>query len=65
MSKKKNDYPRMNMAFYDDNLEFCRAMAEEEHLSITQFVNQLIAHEKRKYKPEDWKQQAREGTYDV
>ena len=56
---KRND-PRMNMAFYGDNLDFCREMAWQKRMSITQYVNQLIAQEKRKYKPADWKQPAGE-----
>ena len=40
--------PRINLAFYDDHLDFCRAQARQNHQSITQFVNSLIAQEKAK-----------------
>lgn len=51
----------MNMTFYGDNLEFCREMADQNDLSVTQYVNQLISQEKRKHNPAEWKRPAGEG----
>lgn len=60
MPRKKRDDPRMNMTFYGDNLDFCREMADQNDLSITQYVNQLISQEKRKHDPAEWKRPAGE-----
>lgn len=61
MSKSRNgkparNDPRMNLAFYDDNLEFCQEMAWRNRLNTTQYINQLISAEKAKHDPADWKQ---------
>lgn len=55
----RND-PRMNLAFYDDNLEFCQEMAWRNRMNTTQYINQLISAEKAKHDPADWKQQKEE-----
>ena len=34
--------PRRTIAFYDDNLSFCQAEAQRKHLSVTQYINQLV-----------------------
>lgn len=57
----RND-PRMNMAFYGDNLAFCREMAWRNRQSITQYVNQLIAQEKEKHDPTEWNRQEGEES---
>ena len=57
MPRLKKNVPRMSMAFYDDHLEYCRVMAMKNNLSITQYVNQLIAKDKASHDPAEWKQQ--------
>lgn len=52
--------PRINIAFYDDHLEFCRAMALKSHQSVTRYVNCLIAQEKAKHNKSEW-----EGSADT
>lgn len=46
----RSRYPRINLAFYDDHLDFCREQALKQHLSITQYVNSLIAREQAQKK---------------
>lgn len=58
--KKKAPDPRINMAFYDDNLTFCQFASWKKRQSITQFVNALIEQEKAKYNKEDWEKFAEE-----
>lgn len=54
-TRSKKDVPRLTVAFYDDNMEFCKAIAQREHLSVTQLINRLISQEKAKHDPETWK----------
>lgn len=54
----RND-PRMNLAFYGDNLDFCREMAWKNRLNMTQYINRLIDAEKARVNPDDWKQPVR------
>lgn len=51
---KKPD-PRINMAFYDDNLEFLQYAAWKNHMSITQYVNLLVSKDKDNYARNEWK----------
>lgn len=51
----KRNEPRINMTFYDDNLEFLRHIAWVNHMSITQYVNQLVGKDKAKYDSSLWK----------
>lgn len=53
-SEVKRQDPKMNLAFYDEHLAFCRAMARKKHLSVTQYVNGLIAEEMRKHEQIEW-----------
>lgn len=45
INKTERNPPRINLAFYDDHLDFCREQAQKQHLSVTQYVNSLIARE--------------------
>lgn len=48
-SRQRRNDPRMNIAFYDNHLQFCRDMAWKNHQSVTQYVNGLIAQEMANY----------------
>jgi len=50
----KRNFPRINIAFYDDHLDFLRYVSLKNHLSITQFVNKLVAQEMARYDRADW-----------
>lgn len=52
----------MNMAFYDDNLAFLRQIAWKNHMSVTQYVNQLISKDKSNYDPSEWKDNSTEES---
>lgn len=52
--KKKAPDPRINMAFYDDNLKFAQYASWKNRQSITQFVNSLIAKEMANYDRSEW-----------
>ena len=52
--KKKAPDPRINMAFYEDNLKFLQYAAWKNRQSITQYVNGLVTRDKENYNPEDW-----------
>lgn len=45
---RKQKYPRINMAFYDDNLEYVREAAYRKRLSVTEYINQLIVDDKNR-----------------
>lgn len=47
-TQRKQKYPRINMAFYDDNLEYVREAAYKSRMSVTEYVNQLIAEDKQR-----------------
>lgn len=46
-SERKQVHPRINMAFYGDNLDYVREAAYQQRTSVTEYVNRLI-HEDRK-----------------
>lgn len=46
--QKKKKLPRINMAFYDDHLEYLQLISRVKGFSITQYVNELIAADKTK-----------------
>lgn len=50
---RKQKYPRINLAFYDDNLEYVREAAYQSRVSITEYVNKLIKKDRQEtgYKP--------------
>lgn len=56
----RND-PRMNIAFYDDHMQFCRDMAWKNHQSVTQYVNSLIAQEMEKHNKTEQQAAGAEG----
>jgi len=62
MDPTKKPDPRINIAFYDDNLVFLRHAAWKNHMSITQYVNQLVTKDKANYAPEEWQEQEGEGA---
>lgn len=39
---RKQKYPRINLAFYGDNLDYVREAAYQNRMSITEYVNHLI-----------------------
>lgn len=59
---KKAPDPRINMAFYEDNLEFLQYAAWKNRMSITQYVNQLIYKDKDNYARSDWKKPEEQGV---
>ena len=50
----KKEYPRINLAFYDDHLKFLRYAAWRNHQSITQYVNGLVEKDMRNYARNEW-----------
>lgn len=53
--KRRQKHPRMNMAFYGDNLAYLKEVAWENKKSITQYVNDLIEKDRvaRRGEPHD------------
>lgn len=47
-TQRKQKYPRINMAFYGDNLEYVREAAYEKRVSVTEYINQLIVDDKNR-----------------
>ena len=47
-TQRKQKYPRINMAFYGDNLEYVRDAAYENRVSVTEYINQLIVDDKNR-----------------
>lgn len=47
-TQRKQKYPRINMAFYGDNLEYVREAAYEKRISVTEYINQLIVDDKNR-----------------
>ena len=47
-AQRKQKYPRINMAFYDDNLEYVKEAAYQARMSVTEYVNQLIVDDKNR-----------------
>lgn len=47
---RKQKHPRINMAFYGNNLEYLNLISRIEGVSITQYVNDLIAKDEEKNK---------------
>lgn len=45
--KESKKHPRINMAFYDDNLDYVREAAYQNRMSITEYVNKLIENDKQ------------------
>ncbi len=45
-TQRAQRHPRINMAFYGDNLEFAREAAYQSRMTVTEYVNNLIEREK-------------------
>lgn len=45
---RRQKYPRINMAFYGNNLEYLNLISRLEGVSITQYVNDLISEDEKK-----------------
>lgn len=41
-TERKQPYPRINMAFYGDNLDYVREASYQQRMSVTEYVNRLI-----------------------
>lgn len=48
VSERSQKHPRINMAFYDDNLAYLQEAAWKARKSVTAYVNDLIAADKEK-----------------
>lgn len=53
LSKRVQKDPRINMAFYGDNLDYVREAAHQNRMSITEYVNKLIIDDKECFVLED------------
>ncbi len=52
-TQRKQKHPRINMAFYGNNLEYVREASYQSRLSVTEYVNKLIDEDRqRKLHPE-------------
>lgn len=47
-AQRKQKHPRINMAFYGDNLDYAREAAYRRRMSVTEYVNQLIIDDKNR-----------------
>lgn len=47
-ANRKQKHPRINMAFYDDNLDYLRDAAWKAKMSVTEYVNGLIRQDRGK-----------------
>ena len=47
-TERVQKHPRINMAFYGDNLEYVREAAYQSRMSVTEYINQLILDDKNK-----------------
>lgn len=45
---RRQKHPRINMAFYGDNLEYVRERAYQKRVSVTEYINQLIVDDKNR-----------------
>ena len=48
MEQPKKKHPRINMAFYDDNLDYVREAAYQSRMSITEYMNRLIQEDRQR-----------------
>lgn len=44
---RKQKYPRINLAFYDDNLAYVQEAAYQNRMSVTAYVNHLIEQDQK------------------
>lgn len=47
-TQRKQKHPRINMAFYGDNLEYVREAAYQKRVSVTEYINQLIVDDRNR-----------------
>lgn len=47
-TQRKQKHPRINMAFYDNNLEYVREAAYQARMSVTEYVNKLIKEDQQR-----------------
>ena len=47
-AQRKQKHPRINMAFYGDNLDYVREAAYAKRVSVTEYINQLIVDDKNR-----------------
>lgn len=47
-TQRRQKNPRINMAFYNDHLEYLQMISRIKGISITQYVNDLILVDKKK-----------------
>lgn len=45
---EKGKHPRINLAFYDDNLDYVREAAWKNRMSITEYMNHLIQEDRQR-----------------
>lgn len=55
--KNKKPDPRINLAFYDDNLKFIQYASWKNRVSITAYVNWLIEKDKKNYDRKEWEEE--------
>ena len=48
--RKGQKLPRMNMGFFDDNLEYVQKMSKIKGVTLTAYINSLITEDKQKNK---------------
>ena len=47
-TQRVQKHPRINMAFYGDNLDYVREEAWKKRMSVTEYVNELITKDRYK-----------------
>lgn len=47
-TERKQKHPRINMAFYGDNLDYLKDAAWAARISVTEYVNNLVAEDRKK-----------------
>lgn len=46
--QRKQKHPRINMAFYGDHLDYLKDAAWAARISVTEYVNNLVAEDRKK-----------------
>lgn len=47
-AERKQKHPRINMAFYGDNLDYLKDVSWAARMSVTEYVNNLVAEDRKK-----------------
>lgn len=47
-AQRVQKHPRINMAFYGDNLDYLKDVAWAARMSVTEYVNALVAEDRKK-----------------